>query len=353
MDSLNNQDAESPDAESRQEKIREKLHRTREEIKSAYQCVTEVWAIPPEQIECIMQKLDNIDRDGIAFNQFAASKFPRILQSGLLGNSIDKRHHTRGSIDPEQWKTSVRNQNAIVHFNITGRERFRKSVDQKKTTLGISCSHWMQRPGNACILFDLSGFQELVPRFKETQQLLHTFRANTPSLPQGFHDFPLDTAISDPKLKKFLRQWHTTEDGKPIVEGEFGFVLNPRIAPRRFMGIVFCPGRLNSEEEIQQNLTELKKYIHERGIEDTAEADWLLEKEEFGLRHGDDRYSERTDDPLNIQRQAEELASVQLYVNRAHPERLLPIYDTKGNLCWPVKMSYQEIQEYLQSRETK
>ena len=40
-------------------------------------------------------------------------------------------------------------------------------------------------------------------------------------------------------------------------------------------------------------------------------------------------------------------------VFRSKQDRIVPVYDTHGNLLWPKQMSYEEVKKYVAEREAK
>ncbi len=305
---------------------------------AALRSMTDIWELPANQVESILRKALDIDEDNTAFSIVNDEQCEQIFQTGLVGNTIDTRFKVR--LNPlNEWEENVKKRNAVVQFNIVGREQGNVS----KTSAGtrMSRSYWVH-PGRVGILFKISRFRELVPRYMVTIQKPHTFRGNdTTPVWNRVHDFKADTPIDDPLLQRNMRGLkHVTPEGKPIIHGEFGFVLSPRVAPRLFTGVVFTPGRLHTEAEIQQRLEEVRTTpwgsdaIRKRQMEFVEQT----------MRHGQGRYARSgTINAEDIRRQVEELASMQLHAHLDHPERLLPIYDTDGNMYWPKSIPYAEL----------
>ena len=89
------------------------------------------------------------------------------------------------------------------------------------------------------------------------------------------------------------------KEGFAMPDTEYGFVLSPRVSPRRFEGLVLqC-----DSEIIQQMVSQLSKIIME--------------------------------------------------VNQDKQERLLPIFGRDGNLLWPKQMSYEEVKKFVEERDKK
>ncbi len=93
-------EGESPDAPIEQQQVLDQLRQERAEIKAMYESITHVWDLSSEQVEVILGKVQDIDRDGVAFSVFAADKFPQIQKYGLLGGDVDGRESK--NITPKQ-----------------------------------------------------------------------------------------------------------------------------------------------------------------------------------------------------------------------------------------------------------
>lgn len=124
-----------------------------------------------------------------------------------------------------------------------------------------------------------------------------------------FYD-PLDGSINESKQ----------EEGERVkmVESEFGFVTWPRVAPRRFQGIVYS------------------------AIKKVAEHDRDKESKVYQTTHDAEYFSE-----TDLVRIARNIAATMVEANEGHPERIIPIYDSRGYLLWPKYIPYSELKETL------
>ena len=96
---------------------------------------------------------------------------------------------------------------------------------------------------------------------------------------------------------EFLRGVKRSKEGLPMPHTEYGFVLSPRVSPRRFEGLV-----LQADSELMQQITR-------------------------------------------------QLSEIITKVNKDKPERIIPIYDKNGNLLWPKQMTHEEIKALVGERD--
>ena len=257
--------------------------------------------LSPEAKKVVMAKVQDLGRPGIAFrvigsNGYAISgdierqvAFADCLVSGFKGSPLPKRDNQGIEVfENEEWSKNARKEhNAVVHFNITGRQILHREKNGvgKKVDIPpqeeISCSDWFN---GLAITFDISKFkeEEALINKESFEQKNHTYRANFPS---GF----------DKKLLKSHGYLRYDEQGRIIPIAEYGFVASFRVAPRFFTGIV----------------------IH------------LLPEES----------------------EIEEIIKIMLRADKEKPDLLLPIYDAKGNLLWPQKMSYEKVRKLTIDRK--
>ena len=52
----------------------------------------------------------------------------------------------------------------------------------------------------------------------------------------------------------------------------------------------------------------------------------------------------------NNSKRANEITSIMLKIYKGKEELLIPIYDFRGNLWWPKRMSYEEVKKFIEER---
>jgi len=247
-------------------------------------------------------KLDDIDRDGIAFSarsggssiEDVSNRLKKILKVGLLGASYKwpeirwpeiedatEKGKTHEVNTKETWAKNTRKyQDSAVYFNITGR-MFGHSRNGSPLRYQIRYSHWVGgtvRNDVAIVLFNHDGYKE---------------------------ENPVSKTLSGPVAPNTYRGtnvYKEMKDGK--VDAESGFILSHRVAPRKFTGLAF---RLMSDAQSHVLfMSKANDYI--KTMIENSEGDY---------------------------------------------EKLLPIYDAYGNLHWPMYMPNNEIKRLLEERKKK
>lgn len=206
--------------------------------------------LSPEQIEKIMEKVQDIDTEGIAYSVFYPSEgtdenpsiLKNILEKGLLGRDPTRR----GGIDDrvvnaKSWVADVKTKRAVVHFNVVGRKI--RSQDHKYKR-EIAESYYMTAPRDQMVvLFDVGSFEEEKPNDIDIRRALET----------GFvprHKTFQSNDTSD--VYNELEVW-----GRPMPDTEYGFVLFHRVPPRLFRGLISRNGK--KVEETVKEMTEVYK----------------------------------------------------------------------------------------------
>lgn len=121
----------------------------------------------------------------------------------------------------------------------------------------------------------------------------------------------------------------------------YGFKLSSRVQPRQFKGLLFKLDIEISEQEFNDAYPPVTPRMNhwDRFFENEEGVKYRRCKTENGsLRF----YKEQTDPELLIKR-AVEIGKDMLLVNSDNDKNLIPIYDYKGNLLWPVQISHDEI----------
>lgn len=281
-------------------------------------------ALSPEVIEMVMEKVKDIRKDGIAFTTITGrsqdemneqEQLRSILEHGLLGGPIGS---TRVK---EKWTQELKkrgrgNKAAPVFFNISGR-----SLNSYPGTPRSLC---YLRPGDRgqyggiTILFDLTRFKEVgMPLEKDYGE--GEYRLN-----------PADSPGYEAVLKPYTF-WVTQPGGSQIwMEKEF-----------RKMGI--------SEEAIQeawQPGSEALKALSKKYPESITPEGLIQPDGEYGFVLSY-RIAPKLFEGFVVRTEKEKEAIIEamLDLSKEHPEFLVPIYGDIGNVLWPKKLSRRAVVE--------
>ncbi|MFH0852687.1 MAG: hypothetical protein V1845_03750 [bacterium] len=274
--------------------------------------------LSPEIIEKVMDKVQDIDKEGTAystllfFNDAAMkNKLESVLKFGLLGTSgLDDSKNRVGEpfIEAAKWIENVRKKKeSAFFFNIVGRTHFSGPAFEYREKFGknlpeISNSYWFSREGTKiALLFDDSRFTEKEPIDSPTKKISNrsrVFRANQ------------DYGYRDEKGRIFYTSENLFKPGLPIADSEFGFVGAFRVPPKSFRGLVLRVNKKQFEQETEDDPKKWEEIINHMVLTMTRE-----------------------------------------YKNKE--KLILPIYNFKGDLLWPKKMSYEKIKRFIAEKEIK
>lgn len=278
--------------------------------------------LSPEAIEKIMEKVQDINKDGMAVhsvfrlgglnNEENRKTVSDILKNGILGQDWDKPSSERETISKNNWAKAARHKKRLfVFFNIVDKdlnvgEKYRSKPEWAKGDIAkIEESPWLKNPNSIGIIFD-------------TNTLKGRIYAQNRSEPK--------------KLKsRYYDPWES--QGTPSEEG---YTVTPRVKPNLFKGLVFRTSRPATQEE--------SKYMQR--VDQEAHF-WRI-----NYQWTDERYAfvESNDDEIKTKR-AEEIA--QIMIRNMNEKYLVPIYDVYGNLFWPEQMSYEEVKQFVEERIEK
>lgn len=276
--------------------------------------------LSPEMIEKIMEKVGDINAEGIAVHAITKKEkfivLKRELEEGLLGQPFTKKKN----ISKEEWtKLAKKRDQLLVFFNIVGRD-----IESVEESVWLCSRGFENRIG---IIFDPSLFREDAkvanyapypssPYHGELKYKTKMFGANRPELEQR-------------------RGFYPAKEYKGPPQSEEGYALSFRVAPRWFRGIVFRIDRVKREPtadeiEVAKRLSPLATPKNLR-IELTT-------------------YEEETNEEEKKHR-VNEILSVMKKTYKEKETSFLPIYDIHGNLHWPKKMSYDDVKKLVAERK--
>lgn len=311
--------------------------------------------LSPEVIEMIMEKVQDLNKKGIAYHKLENETFNSVLREGLLGGyeGNDDGFKRKPIRSGKEWEKMARKtRKAVVFFNIVGRLQKPKeeggysydldrefSVEEqylsKKTEIGKS--HYSGGAG-LTILFDVSKYREFVPLsdtvLGDMKKLKsRTFRAQWPASYNSEEEMnmPID------------------KDNLPLVTSEWGFALSQRVSPKLFQGIVLAPWKKRwTKEEIEAQIVEAKSSIEKgsnvyKSFTPSRWEEWRRYLERETQWGGEDYLPQNLEESVKIMRDA--------YLGDI--ENMLPIYDTYGNLLWPKEMNYEEVKKFVEERSKK
>ncbi len=283
--------------------------------------------LSPEAIEKIMEKVQDIFEYGTAYTCALGTdadfrehyltkdgKFEETLRNGVVGTARDIE--TNVSQQTSEWKKHLKEGHQVtVSFNIMGRS-FSYGVDPllpathtgnyKPRNPSIDVPKYLEQLysqekehhmfGNQwfhglAITFDISDLKELPPKYASGGD--HRKRKKEEH-EKYITPYPLRTyGIRGP-----VSETIQTPDsrGNLCTTTEYGFSISSRIPPRRFRGLI---------------------------------VKWELQK------------------------QLPTLTNVMKSVYKNEPQSMLPIYDYRGNLIWPKRMSYEEVKQFVAERQRR
>lgn len=313
-----------------------------------------VFELTDVEIEKIMEKCLDINKEGTAFSVIDSwpdrdkyDTIKSIFREGILGGRRSKGSFNGNS--KESWAKDVRSgRQRNVFFNIVG--RFKGSSRRhpaKEPVSEMAKSLYFQNHfhndgdpiDGVAIVFDLKRMKEIngadalrkyeyklqkdfdwtkmyLEREEEVGQADSGTKAQLDKIDSELSKIEAGHYGSDAELRArelipgrraFEADPRGKDDWSP--ESEYGFIGPVRIPPKLFEGIVF------SVVEWEGNTATYSK------------------------------------DRKKWQNRAKALANAQMKIDKEKPENLVPIYDIQGNLYWPKKMTYEEVQKYLAGKD--
>jgi len=256
--------------------------------------------LTPEIKQIIMQKLKDIDADGTAFTSLSFApykdqnaiqeRFGNVVEMGLLGtNGLGGDDLSKEEFVKDWYKTVRTNpvSHSEVYFNIVGRVEGIKRKNQIKNV------HMITTDGVG-LLMDISGLRELPQgkynKYKNSQEKFKYKASRTFSADRRNQGIGYYAQTMGDWFRK-------PELGSRLgfkVPAFTGFVTPYRIAPRFLQGAVVN----STDQEVINNYRDI-----------------MIAKDQD------------------------------------KPERLMPIYNTDGDLLWPEQMSHEEIKQQLNDRK--
>src|SRR3989338_8780624 len=266
----------------------------------------------PRQLNRGLKKMNAVFEQEIV-TEFAWSK-------GISKNKLDKRMEdleaNKVKISAIEHKKLLKEkrtagEHALIHFNITGRAP--RWLDWKESSyrppeesafLEISSTAWTHRHDNVAVIFDISDLEETEPGPKGRFDL-----GRDELFPKTFTSA---SVVDTPGSKKI---------GSSKPRTEFGFITATRIPPRKFQGLVYSSIKRDYIEYFSQKTQSLQY-------------------------NGKEYYTD-----TEILRIVRNIAATMVEANKDQLRLLMPIYDSKGNLLWPKKMSYEEVKKVVVERK--
>ncbi len=269
--------------------------------------------LPPEVTERIMEKVQDIQADGVAYSTVARNRnyFILIFRQGLLAPSM----YGKSKILEEEFELKRGTSNdQFIFFNINGRSG--NSAYDHYAPVGIHAS-WHRKTDDMTVIFDISKYKEIpLPEYKEgvdwrliKQQLIDGVKRRNFSINYSISassDINIYDKLGKPTrwllcrgwkcLNSLLERGYKRENLIIAADDQYGFVLKHRVPPRFFRGIFIK--------------------------------------------------AERRGGFLDI-------VNLMMESYRQRPDLLLPIYDTDGNLLWPRKMDYWQVKFFASKRDAR
>lgn len=299
--------------------------------------------LSPEALDIIMEKIRDINEEDTAFTLISKdyptaiqengeTKLKNILSQGLIGtreeqSGIDRRKFFN-PVDKETYIDMInRGLRPEVFFNIIGRSNY-SGGHYPNIRQMIHGGFFEPNAEPMGIIFNLaSAYKETYVEKRGDSLKAFTYAPNEDGLPYRKN--------GSPSLYK-------NKKGHFIGFSDTGFKLSPRVAPRNFMGVIFCMIREITDEN--EYKAKIERMIKERKIE-AGRGFSQKDREQY-------KYSEETRSQILVKR-AKQIAEEMISSYSDRPALLIPIYDFNGNLFWPKQMSYEEVKEFVKKREEK
>ncbi|MFA6252747.1 MAG: hypothetical protein WCV69_00545 [Patescibacteria group bacterium] len=358
--------------------------------------------LPPETIEMIMKKVRDINSVWTAYHGIGFLGSPKFLNSTSGDNDLLALKSVLNSgllAFPYGNDDALNANNAQEMANIWAKNY--KGNRKKHRPLLINFNVM-----GKCVYSHLSSPREVVSRMGDPRNF-----GTCPPEKKIAENFPnmasQDGLVILFDLEHLLKnnQVHNMHTGKTTEIGDDpqeypettdGYFTKERIAPRFLQGVVFKLKRNMNEAELKQGLEAMlgEKYSEEeikklknfialvikffQAINDhTIDGhSYLKEKQKLMENWLDDTTQNNLhdrdklrkaceiiwdncyeffvydEDPQRNAEHAQKLAQVVLETSQqTNQDRLLPIYDIKGNLYWPKQMTHEEVMRFVEERD--
>lgn len=280
--------------------------------------------LSPEVLEKVMEKVQDVNRYGTAWSIVPEGRLKNIFTDGLLGVSEDREGINRCNFYNENSKelfiSDVRkrhesNFSPDVYFNVVGRQEHYGDQLISKNQRISDVSYYFIDEDALAILFDLSSFQEV--SVENNRRL-------------GYKKFGLHEHFSNPEIYSVTKN----DKGESMSPIEYGFRLSPRMSPRLIQGLLFYKAKKLTSEEILTipGLNPSKNFFFDE------------EGRYYLFRQG--WFTEENNDEI-LEKRAKEIVIKMFEAKKT----LVPVYDYKGNLWWPKRMSYEEVKRFVEERD--
>lgn len=279
-----------------------------------------------EVIEAIMNKVQDINKPGTGVHFLTRSLtggqsdkelLPNILKFGLLGRATPKSKQT-----PEDWISSVRKRmGAVVFFNIIGRD-----LDKVRNSVWLSRTGTLGKDLIVGLIFNTDRLKEHQTIKGYAVDYYFGQRKNLEYKPNTF----------GPNINSENEQYFNNEEGdnpRPPTSDD-GYAATFRINPNSFNGVVLNFYRKQTEDEIEERIW---REMRKRGLKPSEENYQIVSSWHFGDYLIEDK------DPENIRKKTEEFVNNLVKSCNGRYDRLLPVYDIRGNLLWPSQISYDRV----------
>ena len=243
--------------------------------------------LSPEVIGMIMDKVQDIDKEGIGFwaLRYYLEGFRKkeenlksIFKNGIMGTYSNI--YRRGSVDSKEYGKLLKEKKVYSNFNIIGRINDHYQYIGRRKILNAEWTNFKNT--GYILLINASKFEEIDNKGAEGRDKINWNRL---------------------KIRQFMANNPATRIGKKT-DSEFGFMLSGRVAPRYFTGLMINAdnyGFAKENEEINKDL----KLLTIKSVKCMKET-----------------YQDK-------------------------PNLFVPIYDHKGNLIWPKKMTYNQVKKFV------
>lgn len=288
--------------------------------------------LSPEVVEKIMEKVQDIDEKGIAYSVVHTGKniYEWADWEGLEGSEKEmfikkeeaqekecssgvlKKIFTEGllggpqgaGITKEKWAIDIKKKPLMVHFNIAGRAREHFENQYREIAQSNYVRTFKYKRGSITVLFDINHFKEVEPRCERLKN--RTFSVN---------DLYSVFIYGEQTAKHRHELWR--EKFGELKPGDSEILKFSVFKAMRKENLIDEEGRPKAHTEYGFELANRVPPRYFTGIID-----------DYGP--------------------AENIANL-----LKEKKNFIPIYNKRGDLLWPKKMSYEEVKKFVAKRDKK
>src|SRR3989338_6762081 len=275
-------------------------------------------------------------------------KLKSIFEKGIIGSDSGKDRGKNPAqfkeLDAKKYREFLKtSDNSLVHFYITGRDnhwgnrehRFKGGINE------LHDNPYTRSASSITLIINIDDLKEVLPSHTEKhghslvkeKRTDKVFSAGSiENISRPYHN--LKEEYKDHPEKYFRLPGEKIEqvDGKDVDKElispnlEYGFVMSPRIKPKKFEGIIF---------------SKLKRHVS------PGDSKAMPSFIGWGFNpHKNISYIKE-----ELQDITKDIVKIMAVADEKDPSLLIPIYDDEGNLLWPKQMIYEEVKKFVEDRD--